>query len=448
LGDKYIISSKSRKGLVLFGLKEPNKYSWAILIGYLDQDPLIRENIEFRAISEHLYYAPNIESQIQEIPFGQYDFVIIAYSLLSVQIEQFQMFTTTYPQYFSKFHSNVITIAGGAHVRAKPESFLSAGIDFIIPGEGEIPFQGLLRALIREETDQVKNNPPPGVYSQYKHSFFANENNDMVQIGHAPPYSDRYRLFAPFEISRGCPNNCKYCQTACYSHIMRHAEVEDIIKWIEYGSRIKYDKIWFITPNAFAFGGKNGTHPNPQKLQELLSGIKNIDRIKQINFGVFPSEVRPEFITKEVLQSVIPYISNKYLTVGVQNASNHLLKSINRGHTFEDVVQAIEVLEKYNFKADLDFIFGLPGENEDDINQNIVFFEKIASGQIRNVRIHTHTFMPLPGTPFENEKHGTLNPRILKIIGTLARQKKAFGEHITQAGLVPSRFQYKKSQLK
>ena len=224
---------------------------------------------------------------------------------------------------------------------------------------------------------------------------------------------------------------------------MRHADPEDLFKWIRIGSKIKYTRLWFLSPNSFAYGGPNGTVPNPALIKTLLSGLREIPDIKEIFFGTFPSEVRPEFVTKEVMDVVVPYVSNKYLVIGAQNASNRLLKTIHRGHTFEDVLNALEVLKQYNFSADIDFIFGLPGETEEDIDQNIAFFEAIERGTIRNARVHTHTFMPLPGTPFENEPLGVLNPRILKIIGRLVQKRKAFGEHITQAGIGETRYDHR-----
>jgi B12-binding domain/radical SAM domain protein len=435
-----------RKGLVLIGYNIPNKYSWAILMGYLEHDLTLSQNINYKVFPFQLYFAPEHETELNQIPFAQYDFVVITYSLLTVQLPQFQDFLIRYPQFFQKFHPNVITVIGGPHGRAKPDYFFPSMCDFLIPGEGEITFQQLLYALAESSCEEVKTSPPKGVYANtqqlvhYKKQTRLDTSTDLVQVGHAPPFSEKYRLFGPFEISRGCPFGCKYCQTGCSYRSMRHAAIEDVVKWIKRGAEIKYDKIWFLTPNAFAYGGKNGTKPNPTALQELLSSVRIIPGVKEIYFGTFPSEVRPEFCTREVLEAVIPYITNRYFVVGAQNASDRLLKQINRGHNFSDVRNALSLLQEFDFAADIDFIFGLPGETKADIDENIAFFEEIDSGKIKNVRIHTHTFMPLPGTPFENEPVGVLHPRINKIIGKLGASGKAFGEHIAQAGLVETRY--------
>ncbi|MHA1869399.1 MAG: radical SAM protein, partial [Promethearchaeota archaeon] len=146
----------------------------------------------------------------------------------------------------------------------------------------------------------------------------------------------------------------------------------------------------------------------------------------------FPSEVRPDFVNTEVLDAVHGLISNKYFSVGAQTASDKLLKKINRGHTFDDVLNAIDLILDYGYGIDLDFIFGLPEETREDKLKTIEFFkETLVSG--KNIRIHTHTFMPLPGTPYENMPPGELDKEIEVIISKLEGQKKAFGQHREQA---------------
>jgi len=221
---------------------------------------------------------------------------------------------------------------------------------------------------------------------------------------------------------------------------MRHASIENVVKWVKRAAEIKFDKVWFLSPNALAFQSKNGITPNPQALRELLSQIKAIPKIKGIFFGTFPSEVRPESITQEALEVITPFISNKKILIGAQSASNRLLKEIHRGHTFEDVRKAIELLTLFNLAVEVDFIFGLPGETSEDIQCNINFFQEILENRIKNIRIHTHTFMPLPGTPFADDPKGIVAPEILSIIGKLAKQGKAYGEYQVQAGMVGGRY--------
>ncbi|MCF2139393.1 MAG: TIGR04013 family B12-binding domain/radical SAM domain-containing protein [Candidatus Lokiarchaeota archaeon] len=430
-----------KKGLVLFGYDKPNRYTWAILMGYLEQDPELIKHYDFHPLSFHLYNAPKHRDALIKINFQKYNIIILAYSLLSIQIPQFIKFHEEFPHFFSEYHNNTVSIVGGAHVSAVPEKFakLRHDIDFIVPNEGEVAFQQLLHAILHESKDQIDVSQLNGV-ARTLPQYIPAKPPQLHELGKTPSFSPYFRLFGPIEISRGCPFRCKFCQTGNSSQSMRHAPLDALIKWIKLGAEIKYDKLWFLSPNAFAYGSRNGVTPNVDMLYQLLSHIYDIKNIKGIYFGTFPSEVRPESVTHEVMEAISPFLANKKILLGAQSASNRLLRKIGRGHTIEDIYHAIEILNQFGYKCEIDFIFGLPGETIDDIEANINFFEEVLTNRLSNVRIHTHTFMPLPGTPFENEPNGKVSPKIHEIIGKLAKQGKAYGEYQSQAGLITNRF--------
>ena len=62
----------------------------------------------------------------------------------------------------------------------------------------------------------------------------------------------------------------------------------------------------------------------------------------------------------------------------------------------------------YGYGVDLDFIFGLPGETPEDLEKTLDYFNEILLSS-KKIRIHTHTFMPLPGTPYSNAPKGKVS---------------------------------------
>jgi len=427
------------KALVIFGYDKPNRYTWSILMGYLESDPVLMEQYSFHSLPFHIYKSHLHQDYFEKIDFKKYDYVILAYSLLSVQIPQFEEFNLKHSQFFNKFHPKIIRVVGGPHAAASPEEFTKFKIDFIIPDEGEYAFSQLLHLLLNKSKDKIETELIPGLARGFP-IYIPASHPILVEVGKFPPFSAKFRLFGPIEISRGCPFRCKFCQTGNCADKMRHASVENIVKWVRIASEIKFDKVWFLSPNSFGYGSKNGVTPNINALHDLLSQIHAIPAIKGIFFGTFPSEVRPESVTREVLEVITPFISNKKILIGAQSASNRLLRSIQRGHTFEQVKEAISLLNEFNYNIDLDFIFGLPGENLDDIKENINFFNEILDGKHKNVKIHTHTFMPLPGTPFSNESLGKIDSDIMKTVGKLTKIGKAFGSHLAQAKIQKTRY--------
>jgi B12-binding domain/radical SAM domain protein len=184
--------------------------------------------------------------------------------------------------------------------------------------------------------------------------------------------------------------------------------------------------IRFISPNAFAYGSSDGKQINIEALEDLLKSIREVIGNKgRIFFGTFPSEVRPEFVIPEAVELVKRYCNNDNLVIGGQTGSERMLKFIHRGHSVEDIYKAVEITIKLGLKANVDFIFGLPGETEEDKIQTLRVIKDLTK---MGARIHAHTFIPLVGTPFGDMKPGKIDEKTRKEIQRLISQGKLYGE--------------------
>ncbi len=413
-----------KKRAFVIGYKEPNKYSWVKLISALEVQGILKPGTFDLVIYRQQLYEPFDLSALEK-----YDLVVFGFSLMTVQMREFSDFMRTrYSIIKSKF-KKAYSIAGGPHVSARPNDVLQVGVDFAVVAEGEIVLAEILGALANDEdpNDTVPEDPACSMNGRY--GIFAT--SQVVDLNRFPPFSESNRLFGPIEITRGCLYACKYCQTGTMYKKIRHAEFDVVVGWLKRLAEIKFDKCWFLSPNALSFGSYSAK-PNMEALQTLLSEISKIKKLKKIYFGTFPSEVRPEYVTRDVLSAIKPFISNDYFVVGAQAVTNSLLKKIGRTHTIEDIYQCIEIMQEFNMIAEIDLIFGLPGETEVDIAATVDFLKKVESDW-KNVKVRGHTFMPLPGTEFENEKSGTIDPRILSCMGRLTKLNKGRGEFFEQS---------------
>jgi B12-binding domain/radical SAM domain protein len=200
--------------------------------------------------------------------------------------------------------------------------------------------------------------------------------------------------------------------------------------------------IRFITPNAFSYGSNDGKTLNMDKLEKLLASIREIIGLKgRIFMGSFPSEVRPEHVTKETIELILRYANNDNLVIGAQSGSQRILDLCHRGHTVEDVYRAVELTLKAGLKANVDFIFGLPGENEEDIKLTI----KVINDLVKmGARIHAHTFMPLPQTPFAKAPAGKVD-KYISIIKKLASKGIIYGDWEKQEKIASKIAEYLKT---
>lgn len=346
------------------------------------------------------------------------DVDLLAYSFTTLRADKVYRELATLPR-------GVRTIAGGPHPSARPAEALEHGFDWVCVGEGEDALGQLSRAL----RDGVPSTGIPGIYGHgYEGPF---DSAPPVDLDAHPPMSERLRLFAPLEISRGCPFGCGYCQvTYLLGRCVRNRSLDSVDRTARSFARNGKLRLWFLAPNSFAYGS-DGRTPRPEKLAKLLDSVRSHG--VEPYLGTFPSEVRPDFVTPEVMAVVTDRVANRRLSVGAQSGSDQLLRTMGRGHTADHVRQALDVAGNHGFTCDVDILFGLPGETAEDVELTLGLMEEVFR---RNGRAHVHVFMPLPGTPYENEPAGTLSDGTRSRLGRLAKEGKVTGAWGWQEGVL------------
>ncbi len=93
---------------------------------------------------------------------------------------------------------------------------------------------------------------------------------------------------------------------------------------------------------------------------------------------------------------------------GIESCYNSTLLSINRGHTFEDSMRALEMTAKKGIRQGAHFIIGLPGETEKDILAEV---DIISEMPINNVKFHH--FQIFKDTQIEREYE--MNPAAFRL---------------------------------
>jgi radical SAM superfamily enzyme YgiQ (UPF0313 family) len=147
-------------------------------------------------------------------------------------------------------------------------------------------------------------------------------------------------------------------------------------------------------------------------------------------FGTFPSEVRPEFVTDELLEVVKQRREDTSIHIGAQSGSEALLDETKRGHSREDVEAAVDTCLRHGLCPVVDFIFGLPTEIAADQIDSLSLVNSIVS---QGGRVRAHCFTPLPETPDENKAPTPVINVVRKRLGKLARDGRLFGRWEAQS---------------
>jgi len=317
---------------------------------------------------------------------------------------------------------NLIFMAGGPHSSGEPIGTLQAGFDYVVIGEGEKTVRDFFIAVLADEdTSRIK-----GLGFLKDGKFIYTGKQPPVDLNDYPSFSKKHRMIGPLEITRGCPWGCRYCQTSyLFGRVPRHRNIAEVKKYAEKLKCSGMKDIRFVTPNALSYGSSDGKSVDLKAIEELLRSVKEIlGPDSRIFFGSFPSEVRPEQVSKEVLGLLKNYCNNNNLIIGAQSGSQRILDRIQRGHAVEDTRGAVRLAVENGFNVNVDFIFGLPGEKKEDREKTFQLMEDlIGMGAV----IHGHAFMPLPGTPFSKEKPAAFDVDDRKRLKKLEAEKKLYG---------------------
>jgi len=254
-------------------------------------------------------------------------------------------------------------------------------VDFLIFGEGEKPFLGLLKSLIepnRKNLQKIK-----GLAYRSGDSFFCNKERDFIEnLDKLPsPYLAGYvsgeilsrpGIRANFETQRGCNFRCAYCFYHKNFPSIKYRDANMVINEMDYAYKkgIKMGRIVdanFLSDKDFA--------------KKIIRGL--IERKIKMSFFV---EVLPQFIDDEISKLFGQYIrispENRItIGMGIQTINQESLDIIRRKIPLRYFEKAFNLLQKQNVIIKCDIILGLPRETKETYFETIEYIsEKMRCG--------------------------------------------------------------------
>ncbi len=199
-----------------------------------------------------------------------------------------------------------------------------------------------------------------------------------------------------------CPNRdgrvgtggCTFCNNSGFSPSYCHEELSIDIQ-IEKG--LRFLKTRYKRAQLFVayFQAYSNTYAPISILKERYEAALSHPEISGLSIGT-----RPDCINDEVLD-YLAFLARKYIIhieYGVESCYEDTLKRINRGHTFQDSVEAISRTSQRGLHTGIHMIIGLPGETREQILRQSEIISRLPINSIK-----FHQLQIVKDTPLANE---------------------------------------------
>lgn len=282
-------------------------------------------------------------------------------------------------------------LLGGPEVSYEFDDVIAQDIiDFIIPGEGEVPFERFLQNYPSVE------NLPGVIYKKGSEIIYHKEliSFDILRYSGRNPYQydvpeTLVNRVLYIETSRGCPYKCEFC-LASLDNKVRYLPMDQIkanlLYLMQHGKVIKFLDRTFNVKKDFTL--------------EIFQFI--LDHAQPRN--VFQFEITADILHPDIIRFIQEKIPKGMFRfeIGIQTVNQKANLEVSRKQNFEKTKGVILALRDY-VEMHLDLIVGLPLDYWDDIRYS---FEEVFKLYPPELQLGFLKF--LKGTPVREkyEQHG------------------------------------------
>ncbi len=155
-------------------------------------------------------------------------------------------------------------------------------------------------------------------------------------------------------------------------------QVATSIKFIERRYKTEYLLLYF---QAFT-----NTYAPVKELKEIYDYSLSLAPFKELIVST-----RPDCISETNVKLLASYMKqgiDVWVELGLQSSNNNTLERINRGHSWEQFIKAYLLLKKYSVKTTVHLIFGLPGEDYNEIMSSVISLSKLKADGVKIHNLH------------------------------------------------------------
>lgn len=315
------------------------------------------------------------------------DFDVIAFSCYIWNITQ----TLETARLIKAQHPNVKIMLGGPEVSYDYEDVISRDeVDYIISGEGEIPFEAFLKhyptlelipSLVYKDGTEIKHNPTSATFDVKLYENIMPYANDKVD--------QMLNKVLYIETSRGCPYKCEFCLASLDNKVryLPNKHIKDTLLYLmEHGRVVKFLDRTFNMKRDFTL--------------DIFQFI--LDHHKPGN--VFQFEITADILHPDIIRFVNEKVPKDLFRfeIGIQTINQKANLEVSRKQNFEKTKAIIKQVED-KVELHLDLIVGMALDYMDDIKYS---FEEVFKLFAPELQLGFLKF--LKGTPVRDKhnQHG------------------------------------------
>jgi radical SAM family uncharacterized protein len=231
-------------------------------------------------------------------------------------------------------------------------------------------------------------------------------------VSHIETPHDRISL----EIMRGCPWQCRFCQSTVIKRPLRVRSVETIVQAaLESYRNTGYDEISLLSLSTSDY----------PYFEELVKRMHEVFTPLHVNVSVPSLRVNHQLRT---LPNLIQGVRKSGLTLAPEVARDDMREQIRKKIKNEDLFEGCREAFKNGWqRVKLYFLCGLPGERKVDLEGIVDMAEEIArigrevKGRFVEVTASVSNFVPKPHTPYQ--WNGMQTREYLRWAGQYMRQR-------------------------
>jgi anaerobic magnesium-protoporphyrin IX monomethyl ester cyclase len=271
-----------------------------------------------------------------------------------------------------EFDKNIIVVMGGDHATIAPQELLAnENVDFVVRGEGEYTMLELVEYLNKDRSGIEKID---GLSYKENGLIIHNKSRELIHDLNALPFPAIESIFdlknyRPVDLgimmtTRGCPYSCTYCGVAnTWGHKVRFRSIENIVSEIKM-LKNKYDVTYFSFRDAsFTINREHVLEFCQQLIREDLNiSWECLTRLDLLDDDLVSKMKNSGCIT---------------IRIGIETGNVRLMQQMGRKLTLNQIKKAAKMLNEHDMFWAAYFMFGVPGETKETIEDSLKLITEI-----------------------------------------------------------------------